>query len=169
MSVLESVRVTGRSSARGPGRSSQPGRPSPLTFIHPSAWKACSKKLPCENKGKANEEEAHDPSARGGDRLGRLHRPQPAAGGEGKVLRLRWEAARASGERVFLGRGDGGVGRHGRRPGPERDGGLRRLPPILITRGPRTSALRSSGKFAPSLGRMLFVEGNHPNRRPVDR
>src|SRR5215211_901679 len=44
---------------------------------------------------KANEEEAHAPVARGGDRLGRLHRPQPADGGEGKVRRLRWEAARA--------------------------------------------------------------------------
>src|SRR5215217_692730 len=148
MSVLESVRVTGRSSARGPGRSSQPGRPSPLTFIHPSAWKACSKKLPCENKGKANEEEAHDPAARGGDRLGRLHRPQPADGGEGKVRQLRREAARASGDRVLLGRGDGGAGWHGRRPGPERDGGLRELPPNLITRGLRTSPVRSSTKFA---------------------
>src|SRR5215213_1872327 len=98
-----------------------------------------SKKLPCENKGKANEEEAHAPVARGADRLGRLHRPQPAAGGEGKVRRLRREAARASGERVLLGRGDGGAGWHGRRPGPERDGGVRGLPPILIARGLRTS------------------------------
>src|SRR5215204_4085838 len=73
--------------------------------IHPSAWKECSKKLPCENKGKANEEEAHAPGTRGGDRLGRLHRPQPADGGEGKVRRLRREAARASGNRVLLGRG----------------------------------------------------------------
>src|SRR5215212_8075689 len=82
----------------------RPG-PSPYAFIHPSAWKECSKKLPCENKGKANEEEAHDPAARGGDRLGRLHRPQPADGGEGKVRRLRREAARASGDRVLLGWG----------------------------------------------------------------
>src|SRR5215211_1485847 len=124
----------------------RPG-PSPYAFIHPSAWKECSKKLPCENKGKANEEEAHVPGARGGDRLGRLHRPQPADGGEGKVRRLRREAARASGDRVLLGRGDGGAGWHGRRPGPERDGGLRGLPPILITRGLRTSALRSSPKL----------------------
>src|SRR5687767_12608462 len=104
----------------------------------------CSKKLPCENKGKANEEEAHAPGPRGGDRLGRLHRPQPADGGEGKVRRLRREAARASGDRVLLGRGDGGAGWHGRRPGPERDGGLRGLPPILIIRGLRTSHWRSS-------------------------
>src|SRR5829696_8856581 len=116
--------------------------------IHRSAWKECSKKLPCENREKANEEEAHAPVARGGDRLGRLHRPQPADGGEGKVRRLRREAARASGERVLRGRGDGGAGWHGRRPGPERDGGLRGLPPILITRGLRTSPLRSSEKFA---------------------
>src|SRR5215217_411928 len=138
----------------------RPG-PSPLTFIHPSAWKACSKKLPCENKGKANEEEAHDPAARGGDRLGRLHRPQPADGGEGKVRRLRREAARASGERVLRRRGDGGVGWHGRRPGPERDGGLRGLPPILITRGLRTSALRCSQKFGehsePGCGKGSFA------------
>src|SRR5215208_2969512 len=124
----------------------RPG-PSPYAFIHPSAWKACSKKLPCENKGKANEEEAHDPGARGGDRLGRFHRPQPADGGEGKVRRLRREAARASGERVLLGRGDGGAGWQGRRPGPERDGGLRGLPPILITRGLRTSPCRSYKKL----------------------
>src|SRR5215211_2373153 len=121
-------------------------------LIHPSAWKGYSPKLPCENKGKANEEEAHAPIARGGDRLGRLHRPQPADGGEGKVRRLRREAARASGERVLRGRGDGGVGWHGRRPGPERDGGLRGLPPILITRGLRTSPLRSSKKFGRFLG-----------------
>src|SRR5829696_8973228 len=107
--------------------------------IHRSAWKECSKKLPCENKGKANEEEAHAPGARGGDRLGRLHRPQPADGGKGKVRRLQREAARASGDRVLLGRGDGGAGWQGRRPGPERDGGLRGLPPILITRGLRNS------------------------------
>src|SRR5215212_4689641 len=123
-------------------------RRTQLKAIHRSAWKECSKKVPCENKGKANEEEAHAPGTRGGDRLGRLHRPQPADGGEGKVRRLRREAARASGERVLRGRGDGGVGWHGRRPGPERDGGLRGLPPILITRGLRTSALRTSKKFA---------------------
>src|SRR5215204_4797544 len=82
----------------GPRRRPQP----PIAY---SQWKECSKKLPCENKGKANEEEAHDPGACGGDRLGRLHRPQPADGGKGKVRRLRREAARASGDRVLLGRG----------------------------------------------------------------
>src|SRR5829696_2501322 len=72
----------------------------------------CASSLPakssCENRGKENEkeEQAHDPGARGADRLGRgLHRTQPADGGQGEVRRLRRKAARASGDRVLLGRG----------------------------------------------------------------
>ena len=59
--------------------------PPSSSHLSATAEKTCSKKLPCENRGKANEEEAHDPGARGGERLGWLHRPQPADGGEGKV------------------------------------------------------------------------------------
>src|SRR5215212_6202952 len=70
-------------------------RPARSSGIHRSAWKGYSPKLPCENKGKANEEEAHAPVARGADQLGRLHRPQPADGDEAKVRQLRREAARA--------------------------------------------------------------------------
>src|SRR5215218_7967166 len=76
------------------GQAAPRRRPQPSSRIL-TAWKGYSPKLPCENKRKANEEEAHAPGARGGDRLGRLHRPQPADGGKGKVRRLRREPTRA--------------------------------------------------------------------------